>query len=247
MNYIIRQIINFTIFFLCAWWAFSAFSNAQEFPKPIGYVNDFADVLTVGEEKTLEALLKDYEAKSTIEIALVTIVSLDGETVEEYTNKLADEWGVGKKNKDNGLVILNSIQDRKWRIEVGYGLEEYMTDAYSKNIGDNYLTPNLKNEKYFEAYKSTIIKIMERFGNLTDEDKERMKEEDSGDEFPLWLIIVIIVIVIILVIFGALFSDGSGGGYYGGSWGGGSSSSGGSSFGGFGGGGFGGGGSSGSY
>ena len=171
---------------------------AQEFPEPVGYVNDFADVLTEGEERSLEAILKNYEEKSTIEIAIVTITSLDGENIEEYTNKLAEKWGVGKKGKDNGLVILNSIGDRKWRIEVGHGLEEFMTDVYSKNIGDNHLTPNLKNGMYFDAYRETVVKIMERFGNLTDEDKERMAENEG---IPLWLIIFLGVLAIIVFSF----------------------------------------------
>jgi uncharacterized protein len=170
---------------------------AQEFPDPVGYVNDYADVLTNGEEKILEAILKDYEEKSTIEIAIVTITSLDGENVEEYTNQLAEKWGVGKKDEDNGLVILNSIGDRKWRIEIGLGLKEFMTDEYSKNIGDNHLTPNLKNGMYFDAYRETVVKIMERFGNLTVEDKDRMAEEDSGNDVLIWIIIIAIIIIIV--------------------------------------------------
>lgn len=179
---------------------------AQEFPEPVGYVNDFADVLTVGEERSLEAILKNYEEKSTIEIVIVTIKSLDGESVEEYTNSLAEKWGVGKKTKDNGLVILNSIGDRKWRIEVGYGLEEYMTDAYSKNIGDVYLTKNLKKGKYFEAYRQTVEQIMLRFGNLTEDDVQRMKTEDVGDTLLKWIIMIALAIIIIIGIIGIKLS-----------------------------------------
>jgi len=214
----------------------------QDYPNPVGYVNDFADVLTVGEEKTLEAILKSYEEKSTIEIVIVTIPSLNGETVEEYTVRLFEQWGVGKKGKDNGLVILNSIGDKKWRIEVGYGLEGFMTDAYAANIGDNYLTPNLKNGKYFDAYKQAVEQVMLRLGNLTDEDKTRMEEEDS-DSMPLWLIIFVIIIVIFIIL--ALLGSGGLGAGGGSSFG--RSSSGGGGFGGFGGGGSGGGGASGGY
>lgn len=217
---------------------------AQEFPDPVGYVNDFADVLTDGEERILEAILIGYEKQSTIEIVVVTITSLDGETVEEYTNQLAEKWGVGKKLKDNGLMILNSIEDRKWRIEVGYGLEEYMTDAYSKNIGDNYLTPNLKNENYSDAYEQTVEHIIKRFGNLTDEDIVRMEEEDETDSL---LIILIIIAVVLIIVFGIIAGSSGGssnvyGGGFGGYGGGGSSGSSG-----FGGGSSGGGGASGGY
>lgn len=239
----LMKIIQFTIIILWALWSYNTFS--QELPKPVGYVNDFADVLTEGEERTLEAMLKTYEEKSTIEIAVVTIKSLNGIPVEQYTVQLAETWGVGKKNKDNGIVILNSIGDREWRVEVGYGLEEFITDGYAGNIGDNYLTPNLKNGNYFEAYKQTVEQIMFRLGNLTDADKERIKEEDDTS-WPAWLIFLVIVIIIgfiILAVWADVSSGGgiSGGGFFSGS------SSGGSGFSGFGGGSFGGGGASGKY
>ena len=217
----------------------------QDYPKPVGYVNDFAKVMTVGEVKTLDAILADYEKRSSIEIAVVTIPSLEGQSIEEYTVELATQWGVGKKGKDNGLVILNSIKDRKWRIEVGYGLEGYVTDAYGATLGYEFLTPLLKQGKYYEAYKSVVEKIMKDFGNLTEEDKARLTEEKEDSGLPWW-IWVIIVIMVLLIIAGAILDDD---GSYGGSSGGFFSSGGGSSSGGssFGGGGFGGGGSSGSY
>lgn len=186
---------------------------AHEFPEPVGYVNDFADVLTVGEERSLEAILKNYEEKSTIEIVIVTITSLDGPSIEEYTNLLAEKWGVGKETKNNGLVILNSIGDRKWRIEIGYGLKEYMTDEYSRNIGDNYLTPNLKKGKYFDAYKQTVEQIIKRFGNLTEDDVQRMKDEDGSDTLLIWIIIIAVVIIIIIGIVDVRYNGGALGGY----------------------------------
>lgn len=226
--------------------AYTAFG--QDYPKPVGYVNDFAKVMTVGEVKTLDAMLIGYENASSIEIVIVTIESLKGQSIEEYTVELATQWGVGKKGKDNGLVILTSIQDREWRIEVGYGLEEFVTDAYGSNLGNNFLTPSLKEGKYFDAYKSVIEKVMSDFGNLTDADKERLREEKESGGLPLWAIILIIFIItfVVFVIMAAI-ANGSSYSGRGGGYGGGSSSGGGSSFGGFGGGGFGGGGASGKF
>ena len=214
---------------------------SQEYPKPVGYVNDFAKVMTVGEQKTLQVILTDYEKKSTIEIVVVTVDSLNGQSIEEYTVELATQWGVGKKGKDNGLVILNAIKERRWRIEVGYGLEEYVTDAYGATLGDEFLTPLLKHGKYFEAYKGAVEKIMRDFGNLTEEDKARLTEEKENDVLPWWVWVIIVIILLIIIAGAILDDDGS---YSGGVFFGGGSSSGG---GGVGGGGFGGGGSSGSY
>lgn len=215
----------------------------QEYPKPVGYVNDFAKVMTVGEQKALQAILADYKKKSTIEITVVTIDSLNGQSIEEYTVELATKWGVGKKGKDNGIVILNSIKDRKWRIEVGYGLEGYVTDAYGTTLGEEFLTLLLKQGKYFEAYKGVVEKIMKDFGNLTDEDKVRLTEEKESGGIPWWMWLIIIIIVLIIIAGVILDNNGSYGGD--GFFSGGGSSGGG--FGGFGGGGFGGGGSSGGY
>jgi uncharacterized protein len=171
----------------------------KDYPKSVGYVNDFAKVMTIGEVKTLDAILANYEKKSTIEIAIVTIPSLEGQSIEEYTIGLAQKWGVGKKDKNNGIVILNSIKDKKWRIEVGYGLEGYITDAYGATLGNEFLTPSLKQGKYFEAYEGTVEKIMKDFGNLTKEDKVKLIEEKENTGLPWWIWLIVTILLIIIV------------------------------------------------
>ncbi len=172
---------------------FNVKTFSLNYPKAVGYVNDFAKVMTVGEQKILEAILSNYESKSTIEIVVVTITSLNGQNIEKYTLGLANEWGVGKEDKDNGIIILNVIEEKKWRIEVGYGLKEYMTDTYGTTLGDEFLTPLLKQGKYFEAYKGTVEKIMKDFGNFTEKDKTRLIEEKE-DSIIIWLVLIIIIL-----------------------------------------------------
>jgi uncharacterized protein len=98
-------------------------------PEPQGYVNDFANLLSAGVEESLEATLAQYEAETTNELAVVTIKTLGGKSIEEYSISLAEKWGVGQKDKDNGAVILVAETEREIRIEVGYGLEPVLTDA----------------------------------------------------------------------------------------------------------------------
>ena len=117
------------------------------YPNYKGYVNDFADVLSPQYEQQLETKLREYEEKTTNEIAVVTVKNLNGESVEEYTINLAEQWKVGKAKEDNGVIFLTAIDDRKTRIEVGYGNEEKLTDIEAGRILDG-VTPYYKEGKY---------------------------------------------------------------------------------------------------
>ena len=92
---------------------------AQEFPAPRGKVNDFANMLKPEDRATLEESLAGVERDTTAEIAVVTVPTLGGKPVEEYANRLFSEWGIGKKGRDNGVLILIARDDREMRIEVG--------------------------------------------------------------------------------------------------------------------------------
>ena len=102
---------------------------AAELPKPHGLVTDLAGVLDADGKAGIEALLRETEQNTSAEIALATVPSLDGRTVEDYANALFNEWGVGKRGKDNGVLVLVAPTERKIRIEVGYGLEPVLPDG----------------------------------------------------------------------------------------------------------------------
>ncbi len=122
---------------------------------PQGFVNDFANVLTPAEEVALADLIRAHTQQTTNEIGVVTIPSLGDETVESYANQLFQEWGIGKKGQDNGVLILLAIQNRKLRIEVGYGIEPLLTDATSKQIIQEAV-PFLKEADYNAALTSMV-------------------------------------------------------------------------------------------
>ncbi len=102
--------------------------------SPTGYVNDFANVLTPDEEGLLGEWVEQHEAATTNQVAIVTTPTTAEESVKEYAVRLFKEWGIGAKGKDNGVLLVVAVQDRKLRIEVGYGLESILTDAKSANV-----------------------------------------------------------------------------------------------------------------
>src|SRR4029077_18111079 len=119
-----------------------------DFPKPSGPINDCAGVLDESTVDALKTLTADIEAQTTAEIAVVTVTSLDGMSIEEYANRLFKEWGIGQKGADNGVLILVAPGERKMRIEVGYGLEGVLPDGLAGEVIRIEFTPAFRNGDY---------------------------------------------------------------------------------------------------
>jgi uncharacterized membrane protein YgcG len=143
-----------------------------------GYCQDFAGKLSRSEIISLNEKLKDISAKSSIEIAIVTIPSLDGRDIEGFANELFREWGIGKASSDNGVLVILSINDGKSRIEVGYGMEPYLTDAKSRRILED-LKPFLRNGDFYGAFSFAIDKIGTSI--------EQAKTESKGEKTSAYL------------------------------------------------------------
>lgn len=131
-------------------------------PSPVGYVNDFARILSSGETQLLDSLLSDFEQRTTNGIAVVTIDSLNGALIEDYSLILFNTWGLGTKEKNNGVLLLFSMKERRVRISTGTGIEQILTDADCKKIIDTLIIPNFKNTQYFEGIKAAVDDIMLR-------------------------------------------------------------------------------------
>jgi len=225
-------------------------------PAAVGYVNDFAGVISAEKKNNLNFYLKELDKKTGAEIAVVTVASLKDNAIENVSLEIGRKWGVGKKGKDNGVVILVATGDKKMRIEVGYGLEGIIPDGKAGRIRDDYMIPFFKQgdmEKGIVngtmAVASVIAKSyrveMPADFNSSVADlaaySSSAPQTSSGKSSPLDILIFLIFIILFIILpRRGLFI----GGYtnYGGGFGG---SSGG--FSGFGGGSFGGGGSSGSW
>ncbi len=127
---------------------------------PRGFVNDFAGMMQPQERVQLEQKIASFASSTSNEISVVTIKSLDGDTIENFSVKLFADWKIGKAKKDNGVLLLISRDDRKMRIEVGYGLEGALTDIQSDEIITNDLIPNFKAGNYYAGIDAAVRDIM---------------------------------------------------------------------------------------
>lgn len=148
---------------------------ASDFPSPVGYINDFAGVIDSESKEAMETLIRRFREQAGIEIAVVTIPSLGGMPIEEYSIELARRWGIGQKKENTGLMILIVPSERKWRLEVGYGLEGDIPDGLAGEIGRR-MTPYFRAGQYGEGLllgvRSVVQTIAAKRG-LTIEGAER--------------------------------------------------------------------------
>src|ERR1019366_10132327 len=147
--------------------------------KPQGYVNDFAGVLSAGAKEKLTALCAEVDQKAKAQIAVVTVSSLEGEPVEQYSNDLATQWGVGPKQQARGILILLAPSDHKYRIEVGYGLEGILPDGKVGGFGREAV-PFLQRSDYNDA---TLL-LTQRVASVIAEDQKVTLDTLSGTVFP---------------------------------------------------------------
>ena len=231
-------------------------ASAKDIPSksnPPKLVNDFAGVLSLEQNAALERKLLAYNDSTSTQVVVVTEPSLEDDDIDDYCQRLAENWGIGQKGKNNGILIYLAINDRKMSIQTGYGMEATITDAITRKIREDYFKPNFKAGNYYEGLDqgTDVIFMAARGEYVNDSPSKKNKKSPSAG--------TIIFIIIILIILFAFRNRGGrgGGGFYGGfgspfmgSFGSGGFSGGGGDsggFGGFGGGSFGGGGSSGSW
>lgn len=235
----------------------------QTFPEqqsPPKIVNDFANILSQDQEAKLEQKLVAFDDSTSTQIAIVTLADLDGEPASSFAPALAEKWGIGQKDRNNGLLILVSMSNpREVFIATGYGLEEFVPDATAKRIVDEHMLPYFKKSSYYEGLDLATTDL-EQLLKGTFKGFGKKKGRRGGLGIPPWIIVVFIILLVIFISSkssrggnnrGVRTFGGPGwggfpiGGFGGGGFGGGSSGGGG--FGGFGGGGFGGGGAGGSW
>src|SRR5512136_1068609 len=120
--------------FLLLWLAFSAAAVDFTSLQPEGYISDFAKVIDPGTRATLEQYCSAVEEQTGVQIAVITLDTLAGEPLEDVAVDIFKKWGIGKKGQDNGLLLLLVTQDRKMRLEVGYGLEPIVPDGFAGDV-----------------------------------------------------------------------------------------------------------------
>lgn len=240
---------------------------ALEVPPYKGYVNDLAGMMSPQARQTLEARLTELNKTDSTQIAVLTVPSLEGDDINEFSIRVVDEWKIGQKDADNGVLLLVSEADRKIRIEVGYGLEGVLTDVLSGQIITNVIGPRFKAGDFDGGFIDGVGAISGAVRGEFKADTTSQRRRRGPGALP-FIIVPMILIIAFTEMFGkrrrlTRLQDGSvvdgtrrsgagdaattlfllsmlgGGGHRGGGGGGG--------FGGFGGGGFGGGGASGGW
>ncbi len=130
----------------------------QNIPVPRTHVADHAGIIDSRTEAQLDAILTELEQKTAAQIVVLTVKNTGGLPVEEFALSLAEKWQLGQKGKDNGLLIVVSVGDRKYRFEVGYGLEGVTPDAYCGTVGRRYFVPYFKQGQFGKGiYQGTLV------------------------------------------------------------------------------------------
>jgi uncharacterized protein len=225
--------------------------SAQDvkFPKYRGWVNDFARVISPYYEEKMALLAGEIKRQTGAEMAVVTVQNMSGMSVEDYALRLFQTWGIGDAEKRNGVLLLVAIEERKLRLEVGYGLEGILPDGLVGQILDDYVVPDMREGDYglglYRGLAATAQVIAKDAGVQMAERqrpvrRSRSRERSSGGGFFFVIIMIVLMIVtkgrILPWLLLGMMMGGGGGGRGGGGFGGG--------FGGFGGGMSGGGGAS---
>ncbi len=255
----------FFLYLAVFFYSCNVFADDIKIPNPQGFVSDYAGLLSDNNKAQISSIAQELKEKTQAEIAVVTLNTIVPFTIEEYSVELFKKWGIGKKGKDNGVLLLVAVKDKKVRIETGYGLEGALPDAICNQIIYKEIVPKFKEDNYSLGILNGFLAIagfvaaeynvkLERLPQV----QEETRQYNRADILKLLLLIGFLFGVPLINNFsrgrkygrnwywygGGLSGGGFGGGFGGGSSGGGF---GGGGFGGFGGGLSGGGGSSGSW
>jgi uncharacterized protein len=159
-------------------------ATGMDVPYLTGRVTDEAKLLSPTSHRAITGILKAHEEKTTNQIAVLTVESLEGESIEEYASAVFEEWKLGQKGKDNGILVVVAPRERRMRIEVGYGLEGTLPDARAGDIIRNYMTPRFKKGDFnggITAGVKAIVSVLEG-GTLPKAEKRsgHKKKSSSG-------------------------------------------------------------------
>lgn len=174
-------------------------------PDDVFYVYDGAQVLSAQTEQYILENSRELDSKTGAQIVVVTIPSLEGESLEEYATELFRSWGIGDSKKNNGLLLLCAVNDRQFRVEVGYGLEGDLPDGKTGRMQDAYIIPLLREDKFDEGIKNGYSAFLQEVANvydvsITGEEAISYEEEGVGPAF-----VICLVISFALSFFGSLF------------------------------------------
>lgn len=203
-----KKLAVFALFFILTCSLANVVAAQPNIPEPVGdiYVQDFAGVLDDQEKSELIELGKRLDDATKAQISVLTVDSMEGSEIEEYSVEALRSFKLGDAELNNGVLIVLAMEEQKIRIEVGYGLEGAITDIKSGQILDNVAIPALKEGKYdvalTETYKAVYNDVTEEY-NLGDEFYQEPSVQPESETFQpsglqIFLIIIVVIIVFIL-------------------------------------------------
>ncbi|MFT4063035.1 MAG: TPM domain-containing protein [Edaphocola sp.] len=185
-------------------------NNLPARPAPPRLVNDFANMMTPGQQDELETQLLSFEQQTSSQIAVATIKSLDGNDAADYAISLFNKWGIGQKGKNNGVLIFAALDDRKMWITSGQGMEGALTDQLAGQIVRNEMTPEFKAGNYYQGFCKAAQSVMAATkGEYTND--QSLQADDGTDVLVALVILAVIIFIVLMFVKGG---GGNGGGDY---------------------------------
>lgn len=179
----------------------SSFAYALDVPKLQGYINDYANMISSPTKAEIENELKAFEQTDSTQIVILTIPSLEGEVIEEFSIKVAESWKIGQKVKDNGVIFLVAKEERKMRIEVGRGLEGKVTDLMAGRIIDLVIKPRFKGGDFDGGFVAGVSALIDATrGEFKAEERHSPRKQKDLSTFFTYLLFGTIV----LLVFGSI-------------------------------------------
>jgi uncharacterized protein len=171
--------------------------RALDVPKLEGYVNDYAGIISPQARAELEGELAGFERSDSTQIVILTVPSLEGDTIEDFGIRVADAWKIGQKHKDNGVIFIVSKKERKTRIEVGRGLEGKLTDLMSGRIVDLVVNPRFKRGDFdggFIAGVSALIDVTR--GEFKADGNHAARSQEPSRYFTLLIFGAFVILIL---------------------------------------------------
>jgi uncharacterized protein len=182
-------------------------ATAQDLPaQPAEYVVDLAGILSASKEQQLNGSLRELEQKTGAQFIVLLVQTTNGEPIESFSLKTAERWQLGRRGKDDGLLLVIAIKDRKYRFEVAYGLEGLLPDGYVGRIGRDVMAPHFRSGNYNRGVSEAVLTVANRIaedrgvtiGGLPKRPTTAGKQRSGGGASPVCAILAVLLFVALL-------------------------------------------------
>ena len=188
---------SYIVLFITGIFAIPIQAHATTYPEPKSFVTDTVGLLTSDQTLELESTLNKFEQETSNEIAVLIVKTTAPETIEQYSIHVTDEWKIGKKDLDNGVLFLIALEDRAMRLEVGQGLEGVLTDLTATKLLDEFAKPYFKENDYYTGIKNVIEKTAAiAKGEYNIETPQEPLEENYFENIPAIIVLLVLPFIV---------------------------------------------------